>query len=294
MINEKCFRDPDALHIQSNGGGVQSICMYYQSCLGFLPRFDYSIFVNLGAEKPGTIKAIQEAKKWAVENNGIPIIEITNMNLATDTIDSITGKKDRFVSIPFFSSGTDGSIGMIRRQCTSEYKIRQVNQCIKHLQGKSGNQRYDPAYVWLGITIDEISRLSSPEPVKFTNVFPYCNYKTGYDSGRLSFRDPGLLNGYYHRMQCIRWLLDNNFKVPPKSSCLFCPYTSDADWLDMKKNDPDTFALAVEFDHSIRIGKPGKTNSLLYLHRSGLPLDEVVFKPHNSGDLFECSGHCHV
>ena len=288
------FRDPKPLHIQSNGGGIQSFAMYLMSCLGYLPRFDYSIFVDLGHEKPGTYKAISFLKKWSIKNNGIPIITLSDKNLLNDSIDAIKNEGKRFASIPFFSSGTSGKVGMLRRQCTGEYKIRQVNAAIKSLYNLSGNQRFPETFIYIGISIDEMLRISKPEKVKFTNIFPFCLYQTGFHSGIISFRDPKMLKSHFSRNNCIDWLHQHNFFVPPKSSCVFCPYTSDKDWLDLKISDPESFSIASKFDSEMRDFQPGKLNSKLFLHKSVKPLSLINFKKSVTLDLFECEGYCHT
>lgn len=288
------FREPRPLLIQSNGMGVQSFAMYLMASTGYLPRFDYSIFVDLGAEKTKTLYYWEWLKVWAKENNGIPLIRIGKKNLKSDTLNGLKSADTRFVSIPFFSSGTGKKEGMLKRQCTGEYKIRQVNQCIKKLQGLRGNQRYQEAFIFLGISIDEMSRMGSPEPVKLTNVFPFCNYQLGYRRGNYSFRDPGHVSLPMSRAQIENWLIQKGYPVPPKSSCKFCPYTTNDEWLDMKINDPNDFADSVLFDQKIRDGKPGVHNSKLYLHRSCKPLNEVDFTKDRGNDMFECGGTCHV
>jgi len=288
------FREPRPMLVQSNGMGQQSVAMYYLSCLGFLPRFDYSIFVDLGNEKPGTYEALHYMQNWAFRNNGIPIIVLRDKNLMHDTLSVVDDPDSRFVSLPFFSCDSDGTIGILRRQCTSDYKIRQINACIKWLYGLSGNQRFPETYVYIGITFDELNRISSPEPVKFTNVYPFVNVQRGYKNAFLSSNDPYGKQWSWSRFHCVEWLTNNDFPVPPTSSCLFCPYTSDADWLDMKLNDTESFEIACTFDDKIRHLKPGVLNSNMYLHRSGIPLREVVFKSESTGTLFDCEGHCHI
>ena len=64
----------------------------------------------------------------------------------------------------------------------------------------------------------------------------------------------------------------------------------------MKKNNPEEFADAVEFDKNIRLinKDPDMKN---YTHRSCKPLDEVDFdKKDNQLDMFnnECEGMCGV
>jgi len=274
--------------------GLQSFAMYLMSSVGVMNRFDYSIFVDLGDEKEETYKHVEWLKVWASENNGIPIIHVSNRNLKEESLGAIGNGSKRFVSIPFFSSGVSEREGMLRRQCTSEFKIRQVLSAIKSLYGKSGNARFPETYVYLGITIDEMQRMARPEPVRFTNVYPFCDYMTGYRQGSPGFVIRTGLPNVLSRNQCEKWLVDNDFPVPPKSSCVFCPYTSNAEWQDLKVNAPDDFKKAVQFDSDMRNAKPGKLRSKLFLHRSLKPLDKVDLTSSGSCQSFECSGYCHV
>lgn len=63
----------------------------------------------------------------------------------------------------------------------------------------------------------------------------------------------------------------------------------------MKRDDPDSFQDAVEFDREIR-SQP-KLSGEAYLHRSLVPLDEVDFESKLSdteGFLDECEGMCGI
>jgi len=293
MKNEN-YRLATPLHVQSNGGGIQSFTMYLMSCMGILPRFDYSIFIDLGHEKKGTYKAMEFLRNYSAENKGIPIITVSDRNLM-DSVTYASFNRDKpFFSIPFFSSGLDGKVGMLKRQCTPNFKIRQVNSTIKKLYGLSGNQRYPETYVYIGISLDEADRVSTPEPVKFTNVYPFILYQTGYKRGNCAFRDPKHLTTRMTRNDCKKWLTANGFPIPPKSSCVFCPYTSNADWRQLKKEEPESFHTATTFDDFIRYAKPGKVNSKLYLHKSQTPLKDVDFSKDDGDSFFECEGYCHT
>jgi hypothetical protein len=100
------------------------------------------------------------------------------------------------------------------------------------------------------------------------------------------------------RVDCLKWMEKNGYPKPAKSACTFCPYHDDALWRDMKRDDPQSFAAAVEVDKKIRNGTRG-TDQRLYVHRSMKPLDEIDFR--NAEDagqsrLFddECEGMCGV
>lgn len=101
-----------------------------------------------------------------------------------------------------------------------------------------------------------------------------------------------LLEHNISRMECLDWMKDQGYPLPPKSACIGCPYHNDKMWLDMKRNDPVSWADAVTFDRIIR-RIPG-VNSMCFLHRSCKPLDEVEFNENEQLDLFtnECEGMC--
>jgi hypothetical protein len=69
-----------------------------------------------------------------------------------------------------------------------------------------------------------------------------------------------------------------------------CPYQKDSEWLDMKINHPTDFAKAVQQDERIR---EFHNSQGAYLHRSCVPLRDVIFNDKNStGFSEECSGNC--
>ena len=50
------------------------------------------------------------------------------------------------------------------------------------------------------------------------------------------------------RKDCVDYLRSHGLPVPPKSACICCPYRSPSEWLAMKREAPEEFAEAVEFD----------------------------------------------
>lgn len=72
----------------------------------------------------------------------------------------------------------------------------------------------------------------------------------------------------------LRWLERHDYPLPPKSACIGCPFHSDARWRDMRNNDADAWADAVDLDRTIRSGFRGLRGEV-YLHRSAVPLDAV-------------------
>ncbi|MGB3467242.1 MAG: hypothetical protein WBA74_18310, partial [Cyclobacteriaceae bacterium] len=182
-----------------------------------------------------------------------------------------------------------GSIGMLKRQCTQEYKIDQVHKAIRKAYRLKRYQRAPKTEIWLGITIEEAARMKYPAHKWQVHVYPFCNYK-GEDgqSIKLSFQTMS-------RADCTSWLKKHGFPIPGKSACFFCPYQSDARWLAMKKDRPLEWHSAVKLDKRIRNSSQKGVNQPIYLHKDCVPLDQVKLSE-NQTNLFngECDGLCGV
>jgi len=275
------------MKIISLGLGVQSTALYYMSSMGELPRVDYAIFADLGKEKKKTIQYLKYLQTWQSKNNGIPIIVIRKKNLYKDLLISENSTGQRFSSIPAFTKNEDETTGMLRRQCTKEYKIDQVDTAIRELLNMKVILK-TKVEIWKGISLEEIDRLSVPQAGWKIHVYPFCNYSV---SNKETKKIEGILKT---RTDIIKWYIEHDLPIPPKSSCVFCPYQSDAAWYNMKVNEPSDFRAAVRVDKAIRDSTKKGITSQAFLHDSCKPLDEIVF---NEGipDLWhgECSGECH-
>tara|TARA_R100000808_G_scaffold710_1_gene3428 strand:+ start:1341 stop:2174 length:834 start_codon:yes stop_codon:yes gene_type:complete len=257
------------LKIISLGLGVQSTAVYLMSSMGYkLPRADYAVFADPGAEHPKTYKILEWLLEWKENNNGIDIITNKDRNLYEDIINKIP-KGERVASIPAFSKNNDG---LLMRQCTSEYKIQPVIKTARSLHNLKPRQRMLETEMWLGISLDEIERM------KESNLY---NIKYFYP----------LVYHVLSRNDCIDFFKDNNFPIPVKSSCVFCPYHSNKFWKEMK-SDQNVWDDIIKVDKTIRNNKRLKESQ--YLHRSCTPINEVDFED-NQLEMFEgydCEGYC--
>jgi hypothetical protein len=258
------------MKVISLGMGVQSTAMYMMSSKNIIERADHAVFADPGAESPETYEIVELLIKWQKENNGIPIHIVDEYNLLQDLLKSKNSTGQRFSGIPAFSNYTGG---MLRRQCTAEYKIKPVMKKIRDLHGLKKYQRMPKTQVWLGISMDEIQRMKISQ-------LPNVEYYYPLIEERLS------------RYDCLKLFDDFDFPKPPKSACVFCPYYSDKGWKQIKDNDKKTWKVINDVDKSIR-------NSLierglkgeLFLHRSTTPLDKVQFA--DQQELFMCEeGFC--
>jgi hypothetical protein len=165
--------------------------------------------------------------------------------------------------MPYFVDPKDGSgdHGMIRRQCTREYKLDPIRQQVRHLAGlQKGEVAGDRVHVeqWVGISADEIHRLRQSRDYWITLRYPLV-----FD-----------LKPAWRRQDCLAWLKREYPDHPvPRSACIGCPFHSDGEWRQMRDHDPAAWQDAIAFDAAIR--KLGGLRGDAYLHASLKPLAEA-------------------
>ena len=288
-VTEKTYK------VLSFGSGVQSTALLLMSCKGILPKLDCAIFADVGWEP----RSVYETLEWATEEaakHDIPlhVVKQTTKGLRHDVVSNmakVDGK--RFSSPPLFTKAKDGTLGMIRRQCTVDYKIRPlVRHLRENLLGLERGQRVPKGIQveqWMGITQDEVTRAKPSEHKWITHVFPFISWHCDYLGGK-----------NWHRHHCVNWLAENypDAKIG-RSACIGCPYHSNEEWRNIRDN-PDEWADAVEFDRSIRHDHrtcKGSINEEMFVHRSCVPLDQVDLrtdKDKGQPDLWDnaCDGMC--
>ena len=266
------------LVVISLGAGVQSSTMALMAAEGVLPKVDCAIFADTGYEPKAVYRYLEFLKKILP----YPVYVVSKGNIKKDMLDSIDNGT-RFPTAPFFTQAEiTGKKGMLRRQCTADYKIVPIRKKIRELCGiKYGKHFPKNKYVeqWIGISTDEIQRMKPARDKYILNRHP-------------------LIEAKMSRQDCIDYLKKEKIPLPEKSACIVCPYHNDAYWHFMKNERPEEFADAVEFDKNIRTGSRNIRDKL-YLHRSCKPLDEVEFNKKENDkqlDMFnnECEGMCGV
>lgn len=271
---------PIRLRVLSLGAGVQSTTLALLAAhedIGPMP--DCAIFADTGWEP----KAVYEHLAWLMSPNVLPFpIHIVSAGNIRDNLIAAGGGR-RWASIPAFTrtinSYGHATIGMIRRQCTGDYKIDPIRRKVRELVGLTRKRSPASPVVeqWIGISTDEIVRM-----------------KPSFETWRVN-RWP-LVERRMARSDCLRWLDRHGYPRPPKSACIGCPFHSDAVWRAMRDHDPAAWADAVEIDRAIRAGLRGLRGEV-YLHRSAVPLDEADLSTDTDRgqlDLWpnECEGMC--
>lgn len=266
----------------SLGAGVQSTALLVLSAAGErgVPRADVAIFADTGDEPEYVYRYLEILKAWSP----IPIHTVAEGHLGADVLDRHKGLRTRFAAIPAWTRGADGNASGLRRQCTREYKITPIEREVRRILGYAKGERVKKhATALIGISLDEATRMKPSRTAWIENRYPLV--------------DAGL-----RRADCLRIVEQTGLPRPEKSSCLFCPYHSDAYWINLRSQHPEDFEKAAVFDSGIRdMTRSGDAGSV-FLHRSLVPLREVEFKHQRQiplvldGEQFdnECEGVCGV
>jgi len=264
------------LRLLSLGAGVQSTALALMAARGEFPEpLDGAIFADTQWEPP----AVYAHLAWLETVVPFPIYRVSAGNLleAIKTRQNTSG--GQFAAVPWHVVHPDGSVGMGRRQCTAEYKLKPIMRQIRTLLGVSRRGRIPAGAVeqWIGISIDEASRMRPAWQAYITNRWP-------------------LVERHLSRAACVSWLTAHGYPVPGKSACIGCPFHNGSAWRVMKRDAPAEFAHAVEVDAILRgAGRGGRGTE--YMHGSRRPLAEAVEYSDPDRDqlnLFdnECTGMC--
>lgn len=267
------------LRVLSLGAGVQSTTLALMVTRGDVtPMLDAAIFADTQSEPASVYRHLD----WLEKQLPFPVYRVTAGSLRDEILGAMRGENRMDARPPFFTLNG----GMLRRQCTQDFKVTPIQRKVRELAGIPPKSRGPKSVVveqWIGISRDEAARMKPSRFRWLKHVFP-------------------LVERNITRADCLAWCKQCNYPMPPKSACTFCPYHDNALWRTMKRNDPASFADAVALDVAIRPGMPGPKRpkgTAWFLHSSRLPLGEVDFstlEDHGQLNMFndECAGLCGV
>lgn len=269
--------------VLSLGAGVQSSTVLRLAIHGEIERPDHVIFADTGWE-PKAVYEHLDVLKIEMANAGLDFHTVSVGNIKEDalsaTVRGLVKDGAKYASLPFYTrDNSTGQLGMIRRQCTREYKIDPISKLTKKLCSvgrKSKTNNIPLVERWFGISTDEIQRCRLSNDWWAINHYPLIELGMSRDD-------------------CLSWLRRHGYGDAPRSACIACPYRSDAEWRRLRDTSPEEFEEAIEFDDAIR--HRGGVRGEIFVHRSGLPLRDVDLstpEDHGQQRLWddECAGMC--
>lgn len=267
------------LRVISLGAGVQSTTLALMAASGEVgPMPDCAIFADTGWEPT----PVYDHLAWLSSSDVLPFpvhrAQRAGADLGQMALEIAAGSRPLSGNVlpPLYTSNPKG---MLPKQCSKEFKTRVVGRAVREMLGYQPRQRIAGLFVeqWIGISSDEITRMKDAEQPWVRNRFP-------------------LIEMRMRREHCLAWLRDHDYPEPPKSACIFCPFTDNARWKSVLDHPIDG-PKAIAFDKAIRHVRP---TGEAFVHRRFQPLDEVDMSTSSDrgqfefGFLSECEGHCGV
>lgn len=241
------------MRVLSLGWGVQSWALAALSALGVLPRLDYAIHADTGWEGVGTLAFAEEWTPW-LESKDIRVITVrASENVTRALLDPSNGT----THIPLYTLKlAGGKRGILRRSCTDRWKMRPQRSWLR-AELRSRGQTVSPGCIeqWIGITTDEWHRVKE-SPRQYIQL-RYPLIKLGWSRARV-----------------IQELELRGLSVPPKSSCILCPFHSPVQWREVQ-SCPLNWQRVLEADYAIRHKRPGY---FCYLTPKRKPLELCDFR----------------
>lgn len=254
----------------SYGGGVQSTAMVVLAAQGSLGYdIDAALFANVGddSEHPATLDYVRNvAIPWAAER-GLTIHELHRVK-RDGTTETLMGRlmKEGSRSLPIPVRMDNGAPG--NRSCTADFKIKVVGKWLK----ANGASKDNPATVCIGISTDEIQRVSNKRAMPYEQpVYPLI--ELGLD-----------------RSACQRVIAEAGLPVPPKSSCYFCPFHRPQMWSEMRRDEPELFFKAADLEATLIARRKTLGKDPVYLTRFAKPLAEAIGEAQDVLTDFEMPG----
>ena len=250
----------------SLGAGVQSTVLALLlahgderlAALGY-PKPDAAIFADTGYEPDYIYRHLD----WLEQQLTYPLYRVSGGDLRANLQQGQNTSGNTFSDIPLYVN-RNGQQLMLRRQCTSHYKIRPIYRKLRMLAGGQPRRRFPSGQhveLWLGISMDEAQRMKPARERWVVNRWPLVDLR-------------------WRRHDCKRWWTttypDRQLR---RSACIICPFRNDAQWQEMQREEPASYAEAVAYDRSLR--EPGsptarRVKGQAYLHKAMEPLDEVI------------------
>lgn len=281
----------EPIHIISLGAGVQSSTMALMATRGEItPMPACAIFADTQDEP----KSVYDWLNWLETQLPFKVHRVTVGCLSDNELSirksKITGKRYRKGAIPMFvrpfeatKFQLDSSRGILPRKCTRDFKIYPLIRMARHVASIPRGCKTVRVIQWMGISRDEAHRMKPSRHKYIKHRYP-------------------LVDMSITRQKCLDWMKANGYPTPPRSACVYCPYHSDAEWLRLKRDEPEEFAKAISIERKIQEASKGDevTRGVPYMHSSRVPLDQVDFEAlppedpqqHLWGN--ECEGMCGI
>jgi hypothetical protein len=186
------------IDILTYGGGVNSSALFFYMLDNNL-NLDLVVFADTGVESPCTYETIEKMKKTCVERH----------------IEFVTVKSEKGNLYEYYWK-TKTIPTVIRRNCTTEFKIYPIRRYLRSRYGKDA-----VFHMHVGIAYEEAHRMRTSDVKYIHNVY-------------------FLVDAKIDREGCFDILKRHGFSAS-KSGCVGCIFNKRSVWEQMLKEDPKEF-----------------------------------------------------
>lgn len=255
------------------GAGVQSSCIAEMSFAGVIEPMDMIIFADTGNEPAKIYEHVHYLKQKTPPETKFIVTKKEGTKGITEDFLSDT----RFASMPLYTIDANGKKGILRRQCTNEYKIEPCQNEILDELVLRGMAKYDSIgrrRVSVGTIVQMVYGISAEEGYRVKQREITRWQKSVYP----------LVDMRLNRSGCLNWLETRGLRLPTKSSCIVCPYHNDEYWMSLTAEE---FESACLFDEKIRdMRSRSGIKDKVFLHSSRTPLRTAIKQARRQTNMF--------
>jgi hypothetical protein len=234
----------------SMGAGVQTTALLFEFWQE--EKWDYVVFADTGSERASTYKYLEDYIKPFCKIHGIKFVTVKSDEPLEDYL-----RRKKIIPQPH------------KRFCTDFSKIRPLRKFIKSIGATAKN----PVEVHLGISLDEIGRVSGKKNRKYENIkYPLIDRKIT-------------------RKECHDIIEKHGYPQPSKSGCDFCMFNSRKFFKELSISEPKRFKEIVSLEENSHSFK-----AKYYLHGKyplRMLIEQQSLDNFGVSEDYSCdSGHC--
>jgi hypothetical protein len=230
--------DIKQINVISWGGGTQSTALM----LWMLERnylIDYIIFADTGDENQMVLEQMIKISDYVKKKYDRDIIitkkESKHGDLYQEQLLFFSNKIERTTIVPFYVLDpiTKEMNKLPGRQCTVDYKIKQILKEIRTREGlKKFDKRKHKINMFIGFTVDELSRVKDSPSSFIINKYP-------------------LVDMNLTKLDCIEYVKNNLGFTPRSSACNMCFALTFDRVFEIYKDDPRSWKKLLDLDDAM-------------------------------------------
>lgn len=222
------------VHVVSFGGGINSTAML----VGMVEqrvKYDLALFADTGGEKPETYEHVETMNEWLVARGYPPIetVRYVPQRFKHEAYSTLEGNCLANETLP--------SIAFGYKSCSMKWKVDpQDARARTFAPAVEAFARGERVQKSIGYHADEQRRIAGGRR----------------DEHLYEYRYP-LAEWGWRQIDCLAAIQRAGIPIPPKSACFFCPSSTKAEIVQLRRKHPDLYDRAIEMENRARDGRHG-------------------------------------